>query len=107
MRGAAGPVGSFLKRCGHDGTRTFRERFSRSRYLSLGRTADGLRSIDPTVFVDDEMVVVTLNDDMVSINGKMREATPQGYFESPYLIKRAGTYSPTSTGPTPRPRAPC
>jgi hypothetical protein len=61
-------------------------------------------TIDPTVFVDDDgtaylhyggfgrMVVARLNADMVSINGKMSESTPRGYFESPYLTKRSGVY---------------
>jgi beta-xylosidase len=61
-------------------------------------------TIDPTVFVDDDgraylhyggfsrMIVAELNDDMISIRGKMREVTPQGFFEAPYLIKRNGTY---------------
>ncbi len=61
-------------------------------------------TIDPTVFVDDDgqaylhyggfsrMVQAKLNSDMISINGKMQESTPQGYFEAPYLIKRNGVY---------------
>jgi len=61
-------------------------------------------TIDPSVFVDDDgaaylhygsfgrMVVAKLNDDMISINGKMKEATPQGFFEAAFLTKRNGTY---------------
>lgn len=61
-------------------------------------------TIDPTVFIDDDgqaylqyggfwrMVTVKLNPDMVSISGKLVETTPPDYFESPYLIKRNGTY---------------
>ena len=60
--------------------------------------------IDPAVFIDDDgqaylhygsfgrMVAAKLNDDMISINGKMRETTPQGFFEGPFLTKRSGTY---------------
>jgi beta-xylosidase len=61
-------------------------------------------TIDPTVFVDDDgrgylhyggfgrMMVVELNDDMISVRGQMREVTPQGFFEAPFLIKRGGLY---------------
>ena len=61
-------------------------------------------TIDPTVLVDDDgqaylhyggfgrMMVAKLRDDMVSIDGKLKEVTPQGFFEAPYLIKHAGTY---------------
>jgi beta-xylosidase len=61
-------------------------------------------TIDPTVFVDDDgqaylhyggfgrLVVARLNADMISINGAMREVTPRGFFEAPYLTKRNGVY---------------
>jgi beta-xylosidase len=61
-------------------------------------------TIDPTVFVDDDgqaylqyggfwrLVNARLNSDMISINGKMVESTPSGFFEAPYLIKRNGVY---------------
>lgn len=61
-------------------------------------------TIDPTVFIDDDgqaylqyggfwrMVTAKLNPDMISISGKLVETTPYDYFESPYLIKRNGTY---------------
>lgn len=61
-------------------------------------------TIDPTVFVDDDgqaylhyggfsrMVVAKLNDDMISISGKMQEVTPPGFFEAPFLTKRNGRY---------------
>jgi hypothetical protein len=61
-------------------------------------------TIDPTVFIDDDgqaylqyggfwtMVTVKLNPDMISLGGKLARATPLDYFESPYLIKRNGTY---------------
>lgn len=61
-------------------------------------------TIDPTVFVDDDgqaylhyggfsrMVVAKLNDDMISINGKLQEVTPPGFFEAPFLTKRNGKY---------------
>jgi beta-xylosidase len=38
------------------------------------------------------MIVAKLSDDMLSIDGKMKEVTPQGFFEAAYLIKHAGTY---------------
>ena len=61
-------------------------------------------TIDPTVFVDDDgkaylhyggfgrMMEAKLGDDMVSIDGKMQEVTPQGFFEAAFLTKRNGTY---------------
>jgi len=61
-------------------------------------------TIDPTVLVDDDgqaylhyggfsrMMVAKLGRDMTSIEGKMKEVTPQGFFEAPYLVKRGGTY---------------
>ncbi len=61
-------------------------------------------TIDPTVFVDDDgqaylhygsfgrMVGAKLNDDMITINGKMKEITPQGFFEAAFLTKRNGVY---------------
>ncbi len=61
-------------------------------------------TIDPTVFVDDDgkaymhyggfgrMMEVTLDDDMISVSGKMQEVTPQGFFEAAFLTKRNGTY---------------
>jgi len=61
-------------------------------------------TIDPTVFVDDDgqaylhyggfgrMVVARLNGDMVSIDGRLSEVTPRGFFEAPFLTKRNGRY---------------
>lgn len=61
-------------------------------------------TIDPTVFVDTDgaaylhyggfgrLVVVKLNADMISISDKMKEVTPQGFFEAPFLTKRNGIY---------------
>src|SRR6478736_434225 len=61
-------------------------------------------TIDPTVFVDSDgqaylhyrsfgrMVGVKLNADMISISDKMKEITPQGFFEAPFLTKRNGVY---------------
>ena len=61
-------------------------------------------TIDPSVFADDDgqaylhyggfgrMIVAKLNDDMISINGKMKEVTPQGFFEAAFLSKRNGVY---------------
>lgn len=61
-------------------------------------------TIDPTVFIDDDgqaylqyggfgrLTTAKLGADMISIDGKMVESSPRGYFESPYLIKRNGKY---------------
>jgi len=38
------------------------------------------------------MIEAKLNDDMISISGKMQEVTPRGFFEAAYLIKRDGKY---------------
>jgi hypothetical protein len=68
------------------------------------KDSDTPYTIDPTVFVDDDgqaylqyggfwrLVTMKLNTDMISINGKMVESTPSGYFESPYLTKRNNVY---------------
>lgn len=69
-------------------------------------------TIDPTVFVDDDgqayihyggfsrMVVGKLNDDMISLDGKLKEVTPPGFFEAPYLIKYEGKYYEIYAGGT-------
>lgn len=61
-------------------------------------------TIDPTVFVDDDgaaylhygsfgrMNMARLNPDMISINGKMKEDSPQGFFEAGFLTKHSGLY---------------
>lgn len=61
-------------------------------------------TIDPSVFVDGDgqaylhygsfgrMVGVKLNADMISISDKMKEITPQGFFEAAFLTKREGVY---------------
>ncbi len=61
-------------------------------------------TIDPTVLIDDDgqayltygsffrMVTVKLGEDMISLDGEMVEATPPGFFEAPYLLKRGDTY---------------
>jgi hypothetical protein len=61
-------------------------------------------TIDPTVFIDDDgaaylhyggfgrMMVAKLGSDMVSIDGKLQEVTPRGFFEAPFLFKREGKY---------------
>ena len=61
-------------------------------------------TIDPTVFIDDDgqayfhyggfgrLVVARLNTNMTSINGRLNEVTPRGFFEAPFLIKRNGRY---------------
>jgi len=70
-------------------------------YTDAGQT---VYTIDPTVFVDDDgqaylhyggfgrMVQMKLKPDMISIDGKMTEVTPQGLFEAPFLSKRNGIY---------------
>jgi len=69
--------------------------------MGLGTPSDTPFTIDPTVFVDDDgeaylqyggfgrLVVAKLNAD---IAGAMRESTPRGFFEAPYLIKSNDTY---------------
>ncbi|MET0385049.1 MAG: family 43 glycosylhydrolase [Polyangiales bacterium] len=61
-------------------------------------------TIDPTVFVDDDgqaylhyggfgrMMVAKLGSDMISIEGKLEEVTPRGFFEAPFLTKHDGVY---------------
>jgi beta-xylosidase len=72
--------------------------------MGFARPEDTVFTIDPTVFVDDDgqaylqyggfgrLVVTKLGDDMTSISGTMRESTPRGFFEAPFLFKRDGTY---------------
>jgi beta-xylosidase len=72
--------------------------------MSFQRPEDTVYTIDPTVFVDDDgqaylhyggfgrLVVVKLGSDMTSISGTMKESTPRGFFEAPFLIKRSGKY---------------
>jgi hypothetical protein len=78
----------------------------KSEMANFGFTDPGqtVYTIDPTVFVDDDgqaylhyggfsrMVVAKLNDDMVSLNGKLQEVTPPGFFEAAYLTKHGGKY---------------
>jgi hypothetical protein len=61
-------------------------------------------TIDPSVLVDDDgqayllyggfgrLVVTKLGADMTSISGTMREVTPRGFFEAPFLVKNGGKY---------------
>ncbi len=70
-------------------------------YDDPGQTA---YTIDPTVFIDDDgkayllyggfwrLVIVPLNEDMISFAGNMVESTPPGFFEAPDLVKRNGVY---------------
>jgi hypothetical protein len=72
--------------------------------MGFARPENTVFTIDPTVFVDDDgqaylhyggfgrLVVTKLGDDMTSISGTMRESTPRGFFEAPFLFKRNGTY---------------
>ncbi|GAB3171062.1 hypothetical protein GCM10027059_38710 [Myceligenerans halotolerans] len=62
------------------------------------------QTIDPMVFTDDDgrsylywgqgvLRVVPLNDDMTSFDpAQVREITPSGYNEAPFVIERDGTY---------------
>ena len=62
------------------------------------------QSIDPMVFVDDDRTaylyfgqgrcwVVPLNDDMISFDpAKLRDITPPGYNEGPFVHQRGGVY---------------
>ena len=64
----------------------------------------GMQAIDPMVFVDDDgsaylywgqgrCKAVKLNDDMISFNpADVRDLTPPGYNEGPFVHKRNGTY---------------
>jgi hypothetical protein len=72
--------------------------------MGFKTASDTSFTIDPTVFIDDDgqaylqyggfgrLTTAKLGSDMISIDGKMVESSPQGYFESPYLIKRNGKY---------------
>jgi hypothetical protein len=72
--------------------------------MGFPRPEDTAFTIDPTVFVDDDgqaylhyggfgrLVVTKLGSDMTSISGTMKESTPRGFFEAPFLIKRNGKY---------------
>lgn len=63
-----------------------------------------MQAIDPMVFVDDDGAAylywgqgrckaVRLNDDMISFNrGEIRDLTPPGYNEGPFVHKRHGIY---------------
>ena len=64
----------------------------------------GMQAIDPMTFVDDDGAAylfwgqgrckaVRLNDDMISFDpDQVRDITPPGYNEGPFLHKRAGKY---------------
>lgn len=64
----------------------------------------GMQTIDPMVFVDDDGAVylywgqgrckaVRLHEDMVSFNkDEVRDLTPPGYNEGPFVHKRSGVY---------------
>lgn len=72
--------------------------------MGLRTPSDTPYTIDPTVFVDEDgqaylhyggfgrMVVAKLRADLLAVEGKMREVTPQGFFEAPFLTKRNGIY---------------
>ena len=65
---------------------------------------DGMQAIDPMVFIDDDgsaylywgqgrCKAVKLGDDMVSYNpGAVRDITPPGFNEGPFVHKRGGKY---------------
>ncbi|MGC4088764.1 MAG: family 43 glycosylhydrolase [Polyangiaceae bacterium] len=72
--------------------------------LNFAQAIDTPRTLDPTVLVDDDgqaylhyggfgrMVVAKLGSDMLSIDGKLQEKTPPGFFEGAYSSKRGETY---------------
>jgi len=72
--------------------------------MGFQKPEDTAFTIDPTVFVDDDgqaylhyggfgrLVVTKLGSDMTSVSGTMKESTPRGFFEAPFLIKRNGKY---------------
>ncbi|MCA9260532.1 MAG: family 43 glycosylhydrolase, partial [Planctomycetales bacterium] len=64
----------------------------------------GMQCIDPMTYVDDDgqaylywgqgrCKVVPLNDDMISFDAEqVRDVTPPGYNEGPFMLKRKGVY---------------
>ncbi|PGH23003.1 hypothetical protein AJ80_02918 [Polytolypa hystricis UAMH7299] len=70
----------------------------------IGETLFGAQPIDADIFIDDDGrnylyyggwshgAVVELEDDMVSFKGEVREITPRGYVEGPWMLKRKGVY---------------
>ncbi|KAK2737910.1 hypothetical protein FQN57_007361 [Myotisia sp. PD_48] len=64
----------------------------------------GAQPIDANIFIDDDGrnylyygghrhgVVVELGDDMISLNSEVKEITPSGYVEGPWMLKREGIY---------------
>src|SRR6185312_7472660 len=72
--------------------------------MGFTRPEQTVYTIDPTVFVDQDgqaylqyggfgrLVVTKLGADMPSIDGTMRESTPRGFFEAPFLTKKDGKY---------------
>ena len=72
--------------------------------LVSSRDYSGMQCIDPMVFVDEDgsaylywgqgrCKAVPLNDDMISFDqAKVRDITPPGYNEGPFVHKRRGTY---------------
>jgi beta-xylosidase len=72
--------------------------------MGFQQPSDTVYTIDPTVFVDDDgqaylhyggfgrLVVAKLEADMIHVSGTMKESTPRGFFEAPFLIKRNGKY---------------
>ncbi|TWT73610.1 Extracellular exo-alpha-L-arabinofuranosidase precursor [Posidoniimonas polymericola] len=72
--------------------------------LVSARDYRGMQAIDPMVYVDDDnraylywgqgrCKAVELNDDMISFDpAKVRDITPPGYNEGPFVHKRQGKY---------------
>lgn len=72
--------------------------------LVSSRDYSGMQCIDPMVFVDEDgsaylywgqgrCKAVRLNDDMISFDpAEVRDITPPGYNEGPFVHKRFGTY---------------
>lgn len=70
----------------------------------IGEYKFGAQPIDADIFIDDDgrnylyyggwnhSVVVELDDDMISFKSDLREITPKGYVEGPWMLKRNGIY---------------
>ena len=70
---------------------------------------EGVHEIDAEAFIDDDgqaylywgsgwdwinghCLVAKLNDDMCSFDGEVKDITPDGYFEAPFMVKNNGKY---------------
>ena len=77
--------------------------------LIPGNFREGVHEIDAEVFIDDDgqaylywgsgwnwvnghCLVTKLNKDMIKFEGEVKEVTPEGYFEAPFMVKNNGKY---------------